>query len=83
MERVLGSFFNANQVFVEVHSERLIARLPGTSYLAVYLKTPDGHGVTQSPTTIVDNDAVISREDFESLAWEAASSKARELGWGT
>jgi len=29
----------------------------------------------------VDKGAPLYHEEFEKLAWEAANSKARELGW--
>ena len=38
-------------------------------------------GLVQSDYMTDDKDASSSRREFEELAWEAATAKARELGW--
>ena len=71
----------ALEISIEIDDERIVASLPGTKFVSVYFRQPDGGGVLQSPATSVDQEAVTSVKEFERRAWEAVCEKARELGW--
>jgi hypothetical protein len=68
-------------VEVDVEGDMLIAWLPGTTYRAIYFRSPARKNLTQAKQMNVDKSAPITNKEFEALAWEAANAKARELGW--
>jgi len=67
---------------VEVEGDQIIATLPGTHFRAVYWRSDDPSALRQSPAVSVDKEAPnhVHRE-FEQAGWEAATVRARELGW--
>ena len=66
---------------VAVDGSTIIVTMPGTSFQATYFKDPDAPGIQQDLSMAKDSDAAIATREFETLAWEAANAKARELGW--
>jgi hypothetical protein len=70
-----------SSISIEVQGGRITASLPGTSFFAVFHRSPDGKNLVQGSGRMLDSNNPLSREDFEALAWEAACQKARELGW--
>jgi hypothetical protein len=69
------------KVHVDVKGDRIIATLPGTAYSVAFYKQSDAPALRQSAGAMDDSTAALSRRAFETLAWEAADRKARELGW--
>ena len=59
---------------VVVDREDIIITQPGSDSLAVYFR-PTGQSY------IVAKDAPVGSQEFRTRAWEAATAKARELGW--
>jgi hypothetical protein len=68
-------------VLVQFADDAIIVTMPGTSYRATYLKAPNWPGLMQSDYMRDDKNALISRNEFLALAWQAADAKGRELGW--
>jgi hypothetical protein len=66
---------------VDVEGDLLVVSLPGTSYRALYFTSPDQLNLVQAPNSAVDKGAPMTHEQFKALAREAATKKARELGW--
>jgi hypothetical protein len=66
---------------VDVEGDLLVVSMPGTSYRALYFRSPDQLRFVQAPNLAADKDAPLTHEQFEALAREAATKKARELGW--
>ena len=66
---------------VEVEGRFIIVTMPGTSFRASYTKSPEAPGLMPSDFMTDDKDAAISRNEFLALAWKAANTRARELGW--
>jgi hypothetical protein len=66
---------------VEVEGRYIVVTMPGTSYRASYFKSSGAPGLMQSDYTEDDKEAILSRNEFIALAWDAANAKARELGW--
>ena len=66
---------------VDVEGDLLVVSLPGTSYRDLYFRSPDQLKLVQAPNLAVDKEAPMTHEQFEALAREAATKKARELGW--
>jgi hypothetical protein len=71
----------SNQLSVEVEGRYIVITMPGSSFRASYFKSVIAPGLVQSGYMTDDKVAVISRDDFQAFAWEAANAKARELGW--
>ena len=68
------------KIAIEVQGERIIATLPGTDFATSYHRT--ANGISQDPGMLGrDGCGSISRDEFETAAWEAAMKKAQELGW--
>lgn len=65
---------------IEVEGERIAVSLVGTNFRTVYL-LDDGSGLVASPLMTDDSKSAVSREEFEDVAWAAATRKAFELGW--
>ena len=68
-------------VEVEVKDRVISVILPGTTYRVQFHVPPDEPRLIQSEHLSVDSAAPMSHKDFEAMAWEAASAKAKELGW--
>ena len=69
---------------LEVEGDRIIVLMPGTSLRATYLKSQDPRDrrqLVESLAMSIDKEAPVSLKEFEAIAWEAATAKARELGW--
>ena len=71
-----------DQLHVEVLNDEIVVILPATSYGVVYYKPAN------SPQLLVrnflsksDSGARITQVEFLARALQAASAKARELGW--
>jgi hypothetical protein len=71
--------FSEREFNVKVEGDRIVVRLPGTTFRTTYFRIASG--LAEAKFMSVDRSATISAADFESLAWEAAKQKARELGW--
>jgi hypothetical protein len=69
------------KINVDVEGDLLVVSMPGTSYRAIYFRSPDESKLIQAPNLAVDKEAPMRHEEFEAMAWEAANAKARELGW--
>ena len=65
---------------IEVERERIVVSFPGTHFRTVYL-LKEGQGLVESPLMSKDSNAAVSPEEFEDVAWAAATRKAFELGW--
>lgn len=77
-------FHDPAKAKVEVDVGYAIAvSLPGTSYRVLFRLLSDEPRLVQSKELSVDRAAPMSHRDFEAMAWEAATQKARELGWIT
>lgn len=55
--------------------------MAGTSYRVMFQMHPDEPRLIEAEGVAVDKAAPMTHEEFEKLAWEAATAKARELGW--
>jgi hypothetical protein len=66
---------------VAVDGTTITVTMRGTSLRTSFFKNPEAPGVLQRLSASRDSEADISIRDFETLAWEAANAKARELGW--
>ena len=66
---------------VEVEGTSIIVTMPGTCFRVTYFISSDPPTLTQSNVLVTDAHADISSRQFETLAWEAANAKARELSW--
>jgi hypothetical protein len=66
---------------VELDGQRLIVTLSHTAYRAVFYRHPDEPRLVEAMSLAVDKEAPMYHAEFENLAWEAANTKARELGW--
>jgi hypothetical protein len=76
------NFYDHAKAKVDVTVDYAIAiSLPGTGYRVQYRLSPDEPRLIQSANLAVDKQAPMSHKDFEAIAWEAATHKARELGW--
>jgi len=71
-----------SDLHIEVEDYRLVVSLPDTNLRAVFFKPQDRSALRQSPGMSIDSEASkVTRHDFEELAWETATAKARGLGW--
>jgi len=70
-----------HEVMIDVEGDMLVASLPGTSYRAIYLRSSDQSKIIQARGLAVDKEFPMAHKEFEALAWEAATAKARQLGW--
>ena len=66
---------------VEVNGNVIAVSLTGTAYRVLFRHRPDQSGLFQDAQLSVDKEAPMAHRDLEAIAWEAASQKARELGW--
>ena len=60
----------------------IVVTMPGTEHRVTFQKPADGRDLIPKPepSPVKDVDAG-SRKKFLAQAWQAASDKARELGW--
>jgi hypothetical protein len=70
-----------SDIKVEVENDRLILTMDGSQFRSIYFMATDGTRLVQSESTAVDSEVPIRTREFKELAWEAATEKARELGW--
>ena len=68
-----------DDLIVEVEGERISVFLPGSHFRTVYLRTEKG--LVESLQMSADSTSAFSPEEFEDIAWAAATRKAFELGW--
>jgi hypothetical protein len=67
---------------VQVEGEHIVVTTDGSSFRAVYYLAEGDAKLLQSEGMGIDNDIPKEeRKEIETLAWEAANAKARELGW--
>ena len=67
---------------IEVEDYRLAVSLPDTKLRTVFFKPQDRSALREAPGMSIDSEvSKATRHDFEELAWETATAKARELGW--
>ena len=66
---------------VDVDGDLLVVSLHGTSYRAIYFKSPREPKLIQAPNLTFSKDGSMTHKEFEALAWKAATAKARELRW--
>ena len=67
------------QISIKVEGERIVATMPGTSFATTFHRR--GDKLVQSPLMVINSHASTSCREFEALAWEAASERAKSLGW--
>ena len=68
------------EIKVEIEGDLMVVSLHGTSYRAIYFKSPLEPKLIQAPNLTADKEGV-THEEFEAMAWRAATAKARELRW--
>lgn len=71
------------KVAVRVAGDVLIVTMPGTTFSITYEKTEENRLVASSFHSGKDPDETreVSFPKFLGLAWAAANTKAREIGW--
>jgi hypothetical protein len=69
------------EIRVELDGDRLVVTMADTTYQAVFHKHPDEPRIVEASGLAVDREYPMRHEEFAKLAWEAATAKARELGW--
>ncbi len=69
------------EIKVEIEGELMVVSLQGTSYRAIYFKSPREPKLIQAPNLTVSKDGSMTHKEFEAMAWKAATAKARELRW--
>jgi len=69
------------EIKVEIEGDLLVVSLHGTSYRAIYFKSPREPKLIQAPNLTVDKEGLMTHAEFEGMAWKAATAKARELRW--
>jgi hypothetical protein len=66
----------------EVEDDHIVVRIEGSSLRAAYHLDRAGRRLLQSEAMAIDHEVPKDqRRDFEQVAWEAACTKARDLGW--
>ena len=66
---------------LEVDAHRIVVSVPGTQFQLVFFKSED-RSLTEFPgIAIYGSESSVRRHDFEAMAWQAATIKARDLGW--
>lgn len=78
-----GLYMQSLDLQVEVEDGHISVTMAGTHFHAVFAKSPDPKEQTliQLPIVVTDHSAAVGTADFERMAWHAANTKARELGW--
>jgi hypothetical protein len=76
------SWFRKPKIAVEVAGDEIVVTMPGTSFKVVYEKTDEGQLIANSFSARRESEKTnIGFPEFLSVAWTAANTKARELGW--
>ena len=66
----------------EVEDDHIVVTLEGSTLRAVYYMDKDGRRLLQSEAMATDSEvSKEQRREFEQVAWDAATAKAKELGW--
>ena len=69
-------------VHLEIDGHRIIASMPEANCQVVFFRSEDRSSLKEAPGMAIDASVPrAARESFEASAWEAATRKARELGW--
>ena len=69
------------EIKVEIEGDLMVVSLHGTSYRAIYFKSPLEPKLIQAPNLTVEKEGSTTHKEFEAMAWKAAIAKARELRW--
>ena len=69
------------KIKVEIEGDLIVVSLHGTSYRAIYFKSPREPKLIQAPNLTVVKEGSMTHKEFEAMAWNAATAKARELRW--
>ena len=77
------AWFRQPKVAVEVLGADIVVTMPGTSCRVVYTKTEDNKLIasTFSASKVPDEKRGVTFAKFLGLAWTAANTKAKEIGW--
>jgi predicted alpha/beta hydrolase family esterase len=71
-----------DELRIEVLGDEITVFLPATSYGVTYYKPADSSQLlAKNYNSKNDSRAPITEAEFLARAWQAASAKARELGW--
>ena len=74
--------FGKPKVVAEVTGDKIIVRMPGTSFRVIYHRSNDGRGiVATSFGGRKDPSGNVTLPMFLERAWQAANERAREIGW--
>ena len=76
-------WFKKPKLTVEVLGADIVVTMPGTSCRVVYTKTEDNKLIasTFSASKVPDEKRTVTFAKFLGLAWTAANTKAKEIGW--
>jgi hypothetical protein len=78
----LNQRFTAVDYEIHVVGDDIIVNLPGTRFTITYWRTTDRRGLEEKPGWARDDGGTsFSMAEFRAEAWQAASKRARELGW--
>ena len=78
----LNQRFAAVDYEVHVVGDDIIVNLPGTRFTITYQRAKDRRGLEEKPGWARDDGGTsFSMAEFRAEAWQAASKRARELGW--
>ena len=77
------AWFRKPKLAVEVLGADIVVTMPGTSCRVVYTKTEDNKLIasTFSASKVPDEKRGVTFAKFLGLAWTAANTKAKEIGW--
>jgi hypothetical protein len=75
----MGGNMHHNRVIVDVRDDFIIVTIPGSSFRTAFFKSQNEPGIYQSSLIHIDKERPLTRDEFEKLAWEAASEEARKL----
>jgi hypothetical protein len=63
------------EIKVEIEGDLMVVSLHGTSYRAIYFKSPLEPKLIQAPNLTVDKEGSMTHEEFEAMAWKAATAR--------
>ena len=66
---------------VKFHGKEIIVTKPGTDFMLAYRKRPDSPNLVLTRTWVEPTVSSPTISEFRAHAFQAAVSKARELGW--
>jgi hypothetical protein len=69
------------EIEVKFDGDEIVVTRPGTDYMLAYRKRPDRPNLVLTRSWVEPNVASPEISEFRAQAWQAALSKARELGW--